>query len=130
MTDTVRRVIENALEDIAVTSASQPATADEISTGRRHFNYLITSREIGDWATVGDLTLDQDFPLPEELRLYFTAMLAASLAPAFGKAIPVAIADLATRGRNLIIGNLMRRGSLKIDDGLLNMPTQLFGRGN
>ncbi len=130
MADTVREIIANALEDIAVTSANQPATADEINTGKRHFNYLVTSREIGDWANVGDLDLGDDFPLPQELRLYFTAMLAASLAPAFGKDVPPPVADLATRGRNAIIGNLMRRGAVAIDDGLLNMPSQRLQRGN
>lgn len=130
MADTVRQIIANALEDIAVTSANQPATADEINTGKRHFNYLVTSREIGDWANVGDLDLGDDFPLPEELRIYFTAMLAASLASAFGKDVPPVVADLATRGRNMIIGNLMRRGAVSIDRGVLGMPTQLYNRGN
>ena len=130
MADTVREIISHALEDIAVTSANQPPTADEINTGRRHFNNLVTSREIGDWANVGDLELGDDFPLPEELRIYFTAMLAASLASAFGKDVPPVVADLATRGRNMIIGNLMRRGAVSIDRGLLGMPTQLYNRGN
>lgn len=130
MTVTVRQIITKALKDITVPSANVSPTSAEMADGLESFNQLITSREIGDWAQVGDFAISDNFPLPEEVRLYFTAMLASQIAPQYGKDIPAAVADLATRGRNMITGNLMRRGALAIDPGVLGMPSQRFNRGN
>lgn len=61
MADTVREIIANALEDIAVRWANQPATADGNRHGKRHFEYLVTSREIGGIGRRGDLDLGNRF---------------------------------------------------------------------
>jgi len=127
MTSTVRQVIQEAMEQATAVGIGEAPTASEMVSALTSYNFLIQSKEMGDWAQIGDVDLDDNFALAEELKEYFCAMLAVRLCTKFGKAIPGAVAALATTGENKIKGATMRGVEMDLDDGVKRMPSQRRG---
>lgn len=128
MSLTVRQMIQEAFEQSTILLGGSTPESDEQTTALQSYNLLIRSKIMGAWAQVGSAVIGDTFPLPEELEDYFAAMLAVRLCTKFGKAIPSAVAALATQGENEIKGSQARGITLDMDDGLKNMPSQRSAR--
>jgi hypothetical protein len=125
MTLTVRQMIQEAIEQSRVLGSGAEPENEEVTTALVSYNLLITSSTMGGWAQIGDVEdPDDQFPLPDDLRDYFAAMLAVRLCTKFSKPVPEGVAKTAVEGENFIMGSRIRGVEMEIDAGLLNMPSQ------
>lgn len=128
MTKTATQVIDAAAGALGV--LGRGLTARDSTNGLYNLNELLQSMDLGQWRTTGDLALTDEVPIPDEIRGGVTAMLAVNWAPWFGVSASPEVIAKAQRGKAQLQSYRLRHGTSVIDPGLLNLPSQVYGRGN
>ena len=86
-------------------------------------NYIHSIKSNGGTITYSDLALSGTIPLADELHEHLKAVLAARIAPYFGKADAQLARDAAI-GHAIIMSDYFTVSSAASDAALLNLPSQ------
>jgi hypothetical protein len=100
MAETASQYVSDALQDILVKAAEVPLTADEMATGIRYFNDMMTMYD-ADGIALGFTVItapNQLVTIPDGAKAGAKANLAAFLAPQFKKPVPPELAARANAG--------------------------------
>jgi hypothetical protein len=122
---TARDVIVSALRLIHVLGAGDPVAAHDEEIGLERLNDMLAS-----WATKGvdighyPLTINQTFPLEERHVRGAKALLAAELAPDFGKSVTDAVALAARDGWLAIQAEYVLPDDATFDAGIVRTPAR------
>jgi hypothetical protein len=122
---TVSEIVADALRRIHVVPLGSDPTADEADDALTHLNDMIQSWTAEDVHTGIDLLVLADrVPLDDKHIGGLKDLLAVRLAPDYGATAPAHISDRAMKAWQLLCADFKPMESLRIDSGLLSMPSQ------
>lgn len=122
---TIQDITTWALKRIRVVAADETPSSADASDALEALNDMMFALELEgayvNWSTV---ELTSTFPLTDSHRGGIRAMLAVDLAEMFAKPVPDSLARRAARGKEALQNDFDIIESMKLDDALLNMPSQ------
>lgn len=120
-----RDIVTAALRRIKVTAKTEDPTPNDSA-----FTLDRLNRMMFEWKAQGvdtshtELGLNADFPLDVEFEGATIALLAQTVAPDYGKAVPSELRDEADTGWDVIQTITLQAPPAAVDDALLDMPSQ------
>lgn len=128
MTILVRDIIVGALKRTGNFDSNSEPEAVDVEDGLTAFNDLVLSwLRQGIYHGVGSMTLAQPLPFDESHIAGLKALLAERLCPDYDMPVPNQLAVDARRGWESLQSDFFMVEGMRVDDGLLNMPSQRRG---